>query len=82
MDSLDVFKNQWLTIITVAISIFSIIIVLKVLEARTAKVSIKPIISENFRTVLSQNKNKNEEINDTYITPGGKDTDLNYYINK
>lgn len=84
MDSLNFFNDQWVNILTVTLALFTIIIVLKVVEAKGKKVS----TSENFNTQYNQSLLHNEtsiddnNIYSSYIMPEGKNTDVNYYLSK
>ena len=80
MDSLNFFNDQWMNILIVTLALFTIIIVLKVVEAKGKKVSLKSAVSENFKT--QDNQYLLDNIYSSYIMPEGKNTDINYYLSK
>ena len=74
---LNFFATQWINILTVTVALFTIIIVLKIVDVRTAK----PTVSETFNTNCPLKPEGTSGTCSTYIMPDGKDTDANYYLN-
>lgn len=73
MDLLNFFIDQWMNILTVTLSLFILIIVLKNIEAKGKKTTATPVVSENFKTQINES---------SYIMPEGKYTDEQYYFKK